>query len=214
MTPEPAPPPRVPGDSVPVTAQRARVAAPLRPMRWWDIPAVAALDEVLFPGETPWTEAMFWGELAAGNRYVVAVDGDPCLAMPGRPTPGRDPAADGSGVILGYAGLAVGPDDADVQTIGVAPAAQRRGVGRALFAELLRLAGERAVHLEVRTDNAAAIALYESEGFTRIGIRRRYYRPSGADAFTMIRPARCRSGIAVAATGGRRRRGVIRDSAR
>jgi ribosomal-protein-alanine N-acetyltransferase len=46
------------------------------------------------------------------------------------------------------------------------------------------------VHLEVRTDNTPAIALYDSEGFTRIGVRRRYYRPSGADAYTMLRPAR------------------------
>jgi ribosomal-protein-alanine N-acetyltransferase len=41
----------------------------------------------------------------------------------------------------------------------------------------------------VRTDNTPAIALYESEGFTRIGLRRRYYQPSGADAYTMLRPA-------------------------
>ena len=39
--------------------------------------------------------------------------------------------------------------------------------------------------LEVRTDNAAAIALYESVGFTRVGVRKRYYRVSGADAYTM-----------------------------
>jgi ribosomal-protein-alanine N-acetyltransferase len=44
------------------------------------------------------------------------------------------------------------------------------------------------VLLEVRTDNTPAIALYESEGFTIVGIRRRYYRPSGADAYTMARP--------------------------
>jgi len=42
--------------------------------------------------------------------------------------------------------------------------------------------------LEVRTDNDAAIGLYASEGFTRVGIRRRYYQPSGADAYTMARP--------------------------
>ena len=42
--------------------------------------------------------------------------------------------------------------------------------------------------LEVRTDNEAAIGLYESEGFVRLGVRRRYYQPSGADAYTMARP--------------------------
>ncbi|EUA07381.1 putative ribosomal-protein-alanine acetyltransferase, RimI [Mycobacterium xenopi 4042] len=43
------------------------------------------------------------------------------------------------------------------------------------------------VYLEVRTDNAAAIALYRSAGFVNVGLRRRYYRVSGADAYTMRR---------------------------
>ena len=46
------------------------------------------------------------------------------------------------------------------------------------------------MYLEVRTDNAAAIALYESAGFVNVGLRKRYYRVSGADAYTMQRPAR------------------------
>jgi ribosomal-protein-alanine N-acetyltransferase len=41
----------------------------------------------------------------------------------------------------------------------------------------------------VRTDNVAAIAMYESAGFTKLGIRKRYYRVSGADAYTMRRLA-------------------------
>jgi ribosomal-protein-alanine N-acetyltransferase len=153
----------------PSPAAAAHGVTLIRPMRWWDIPAVAALESVLFPGDSPWTEAMFWSELAAGHHYVVACDA--------------------GSVILGYAGLATGPDDADVQTIGVAPAAQGRGIGRRLLRDLLDAAGDRAVHLEVRTDNAAAIALYESEAFTRIGRRRHYYQPSGADAYAMLRPA-------------------------
>ncbi|MEO7126624.1 MAG: ribosomal protein S18-alanine N-acetyltransferase [Nakamurella sp.] len=167
----------------------------IEPMRWWHIPRAAELETVLFPVDSPWTAAMFWAELAAGHHYIVASRAIARRAV------ARGVAADGSGpdgpaesteqdsVILGYAGLAVGLDDADVQTIGVAPAAQSRGIGRALFNELLRAAGGQPVHLEVRTDNAAAIALYESEGFQRIGLRRRYYQPSGADAYLMLRPA-------------------------
>lgn len=139
-------------------------------MRWWDIPAVAALERVLFPTDSPWTEQMFWSELAAGHRYLVV--------------------RGGGGVIVGYAGLARGPDDAEVQTIGVHPDWQGRGLGRALLRDQLAAAGGRAVHLEVRTDNAAALTLYESEGFVRVGVRRRYYQPSGADAYTMTRPGR------------------------
>jgi len=57
-----------------------------------------------------------------------------------------------------------------------------------LLRQLLSVAGSRRVLLEVRTDNDAAIALYAAEGFTVLGTRRRYYQPSGADAYTMARP--------------------------
>jgi ribosomal-protein-alanine N-acetyltransferase len=71
----------------------------------------------------------------------------------------------------------------------VDPEHQRRGIGRALLQAILDHAEGATVFLEVRTDNDSAIRLYRSEGFDVIGIRRRYYRPSGADAFTMRRQA-------------------------
>jgi ribosomal-protein-alanine N-acetyltransferase len=72
-----------------------------------------------------------------------------------------------------------------VHTVAVDPAHQGHGIGRALLRALLALAGSVTVFLEVRTDNEMAIALYRSEGFAVVGTRRGYYRPSGADAFTM-----------------------------
>ena len=141
-------------------------------MRWWDIEPVTALERELFTGDSPWTAGMFWAELAAGHHYVVH----------------RGVGRDGRPEVVGYAGLAIGLDNADVQTIGVTRSVQGRGIGRALLHDLLRAAGDRPVMLEVRTDNIPAITLYESEGFARFGIRRRYYQPSGADAFTMRRP--------------------------
>ena len=64
----------------------------------------------------------------------------------------------------------------------------RASVGE-LLTRLLEFAAGGAVYLEVRTDNAAAIGMYESAGFVNIGLRKRYYRASGADAYTMQRPA-------------------------
>ena len=58
-----------------------------------------------------------------------------------------------------------------------------------MLAELLKFADGGAVYLEVRTDNEPAIALYRSTGFEQVGLRRRYYRVSGADAYTMRREA-------------------------
>jgi len=94
---------------------------------------------------------------------------------------------------VGYAGLAfvAGPPfaEAEIHTVGVDPSYQRRGIGRELLRGLLAVAdAERAtVFLEVRTDNEAARSMYEDEGFAVVGLRKRYYRPSGADAHTMRR---------------------------
>ncbi len=132
-----------------------------------DIPALVDLEEILFPGDAPWSWEMFASELEVGNHYVVHRDSD--------------------GVIDGYAGLAIIGDEAEVHTIGVRPDAQGHGLGRKLLRQLMSVADDRRLLLEVRTDNAAAIALYASEGFTTLGVRRRYYH-SGADAYTMARP--------------------------
>jgi ribosomal-protein-alanine N-acetyltransferase len=140
-----------------------------------DLARCAELETILFPGDDPWRESAFQTELAAGHYYVGAYT---------------------DGGLVGYAGLSVrgrrGDAEANVHTIGVDPAWQGHGVGRALLRSLLARADEFAapVYLEVRTDNTAAIGLYEAHGFTRIGMRRRYYWPSGADAYTMARPAR------------------------
>jgi [ribosomal protein S18]-alanine N-acetyltransferase len=140
-----------------------------------DAARCAELERLLFPGDDPWSERAFTDELRAGHPYLAARDGD---------------------LLVGYAGLAfvAGPPraEAEIHTIGVDPAHQRRGIGRALLHGLLAVADEvgATVFLEVRTDNDAARALYEAEGFTVVGLRKRYYRPSGADAHTMRREAR------------------------
>lgn len=139
-----------------------------------DLLRLEELEKVLFPGESPWTRAMFEYELGLEHTwYVCGVEKH-------------------TGEVIGYAGLArMGPEwepEFEVHTIGVDPRWQGRGVGRALLEALLaRACGP--VYLEVRTDNAPAIALYERYGFVKIGIRKRYYQPSGADAFTMRREA-------------------------
>ena len=135
----------------------------------------AALEQVLFPGDEPWSAAAFREELRAGHTYLAArIDGQ----------------------LVGYGGIAVvgsPPEaEAEIHTIGVDPARQGRGIGRTLLRGLLAAADalHATVFLEVRTDNEAARTLYESEGFAVVGLRRRYYRPSGADAHTMRREPR------------------------
>jgi ribosomal-protein-alanine N-acetyltransferase len=52
-------------------------------------------------------------------------------------------------------------------------AAARKGASRAL--------------LEVRAGNREAVALYESLGFRRLGLRREYYREPLEDALVLVR---------------------------
>ncbi|SDS65342.1 Ribosomal protein S18 acetylase RimI [Brevibacterium siliguriense] len=60
----------------------------------------------------------------------------------------------------------------DIEKVAVAPEAQGRGVGKGLMEALIRAAhrrGTEVITLDLRGDNAAAIGLYESLGFTRYG---------------------------------------------
>ncbi|HEX7039001.1 MAG TPA: GNAT family N-acetyltransferase [Trueperaceae bacterium] len=74
-----------------------------------------------------------------------------------------------------------------VLTLAVAPAQRRRGVGRSLMRrsyDWCRRVGVLKVSLNVRAGNAAAIALYESEGFVVEGRERGQVRlRPGRDEF-------------------------------
>lgn len=152
-----------------VSAEPACGTVRLEPMRWWHIAELAPLERVLF-GPECWSEALFWSELAQRDtrHFLVALADDE---------------------VVGYAGLCDYPDEAWVQTMAVAPAAQGQGIGAQLLTALLAEAarrGQRAVSLEVRSDNARAQRLYERHGFTRTGVRRGYY-PGGVDALVLTR---------------------------
>lgn len=140
-----------------------------------DAPRCAELERVLFPGDDPWPVAAFRSELAARHTTYLAARRD--------------------GRLVGYAGVALlgpaGDREAEVHTIGVDPACQGLGVGRALLRGLLEVVDAEGAtcFLDVRTDNEPALGLYRAHGFDVAGLRRRYYKPSNADAYLMVRPA-------------------------
>lgn len=138
-----------------------------------DAERCAELEAQLFDGDDPWPASAFNRELASKHNHYVA--------------------ARTNGTLVGYAGISrLGrkpPFEYEVHTIGVDQAYQGQGIGRRLLDELLKFADGGVVYLEVRTDNEVAIALYRGRGFEQVGLRRRYYRVSGADAYTMRREA-------------------------
>ena len=140
------------------------------PLRHEDVARCALIERELFAGDDPWSEQAFHSELDSGNFYVGAYS---------------------DGQLIGYAGLGLTDFESSVHTLAVDRDFQGGGVGKTLLRALLARADESGlpVFLEVRTDNARAIALYLAHGFEHLGLRRRYYQPSGADAYTMGRPA-------------------------
>lgn len=82
------------------------------------------------------------------------------------------------GDLVGFILLRAVADEAEVITLAVLPAFQRKGVASKLltFAQIhLKEAGINHIYLEVREDNLPAIQAYKAFGFVKTGIRPDYY---------------------------------------
>ncbi|WP_292607527.1 ribosomal protein S18-alanine N-acetyltransferase [Nocardioides sp. REDSEA-S30_B4] len=92
-----------------------------------------------------------------------------------------------AGAVVGHAVVSVVVDVAELQRIAVSTSARRCGVASALLEECVALArsgrADRML-LEVREDNASALAFYAARGFTEVDRRPRYYR-DGTTAVVM-----------------------------
>ena len=85
------------------------------------------------------------------------------------------------------AGQMVG-DICELESIAVTPIHRRSGVATALLAALVAWAGQHGaskVQLEFRSANNSAIGFYENAGFSRDGLRLRYYHDPEDDAVLM-----------------------------
>ena len=131
----------------------------IRDMGFDDVAAVAALELESYP--FPWSDAIFRDCLRVGY-YCCVVELDH--------------------VLIGYAVMSNGAGEAHVLNLCIAEAWRERGIGGNLLAHLLEFArgiGVREVFLEVRPSNTGAIRLYQSQGFSQIGVRRGYYQAVG-----------------------------------
>jgi [ribosomal protein S18]-alanine N-acetyltransferase len=137
-----------------------------------DLAGVVALERSV-------AEAPHWGE----GEYAAIVDGGVvrrCLLI-----------AEAEGRLVGFAvGKVVGSgaELGEMESVVVAEAARRGGVGRALCAGVVawcREEGAGVVELEVRAGSGGAIALYEGLGFVGVGRRRGYYGEPVEDAVMM-----------------------------
>jgi ribosomal-protein-alanine N-acetyltransferase len=87
--------------------------------------------------------------------------------------------AEQDGAVVGYAVASFAGDIAELQRIGVTSSSRRTGIATALHAEVVAQApatGANRLLLEVRDDNAGALAFYAGCGFVEIDRRPHYYR--------------------------------------
>jgi len=148
-----------------------KVASRIVPMRVDHIDALMPYEREMF-GSEAWTASGYRTELAdIARRYYLAAEDD-----------------DGS--LVGWAGVMVIGQSAEILTVGVVPSHRRRGFARQLLDGLLEEARSRAAieaFLEVRVDNDTARAMYAAEGFAEVGIRPGYYDLGRVDAVVMRR---------------------------
>ena len=136
-------------------------------MTYDDVPQVAAIERQCFPD--PWSERMLREHL----------DNQCAAALVAR---GED------GTILGYGGLLVVLDEGYITNVAVRPEHRRQGIGSDLlnvFENFARGNQLAFLTLEVRSSNAAAIALYQKAGYEEAGRRRGYYAHPREDAVIM-----------------------------
>lgn len=140
----------------------------VRPATAADVPAVAALERDNL-GSDAWPEGLV-AEGIAGNLPTVSYL-----------------VAEADGEIVGHAVASVVADIAELQRIAVDPAYRRTGLASELLDAVVaaaRTGGADRLLLEVREDNAGALAFYAAHGFVEVDRRRRYYR-DGATAVVM-----------------------------
>lgn len=89
------------------------------------------------------------------------------------------------GVLVAYAAFSVIAGEMELMNIATHPFHRRKGLGKRLLAEVLRLCRAEGVSegfLEVRRSNTGAIDLYRKFGFMQTGTRKNYYPDNNEDA--------------------------------
>ena len=81
--------------------------------------------------------------------------------------------------IIGFAGIKILLDEADIMNIVTKKCYRNQGIGTLLLKNLISISRNLNLHslsLEVNEENKTAIHLYENLGFKNIGIRKNYYK--------------------------------------
>lgn len=133
-----------------------------------DVQAVHKIELASFP--TPWTLDSFYYEMTENQfaHYLVAEDD--------------------KGEIIGFCGIWLVIDAAQITNVAVVQSVRGQGIGETLMREAMRVAKEAnmdVMSLEVRVTNTVAQNLYRKLGFQDGGLRKGYYTDNQEDALVM-----------------------------
>lgn len=138
----------------------------IRQMRAGDLFVVADMERRLF--SDPWSVEAFRGGLMSRNQLYLVIDDE--------------------GTIAGYCGIMFVADEAEILNIAVDIPYRRQHLATELLNFVFEIGDENGINLyslEVRENNAPAIALYNSCGFVPVGRRKEYYSNPKEDAILM-----------------------------
>ena len=106
-----------------------------------------------------WSYDVLEEELECDNSYVIVAKAD-------------------ENTIVGFAGLKVILDEADIMNIVVKKDFRHNGIGSVLLENLINYSKDlnlKTITLEVNENNLSAIRLYDKFSFYKLGIRKNYY---------------------------------------
>lgn len=137
-----------------------------------DIDMIADAEELIF--SDPWTDSDI--------LKAISTEGSMCYS------------AVKDGKIIAYIIGRVIPPEGEIYRIATLPDHRGRGVAWRLMdyaVKTERGRGLESLFLEVRKNNAPALALYTSYGFTKVGVRKNYYKNPTDDAIVMLLSSEC-----------------------
>jgi len=141
----------------------------VRPMQESDLSGIMDIESRSY--DFPWTEGIFRDCLRVGY-YCRILERDSMVGA--------------------YGIMSLGAGEAHILNLCVRPELRSQGMGRYMLEHLLAYARGRRTRvavLEVRCSNAPALALYDTMGFHKIGVRKGYYPAFGGreDALVLMR---------------------------
>lgn len=139
-----------------------------RPMKPEDLGGIIEIEKTCFTADA-WSEDDFIYRMNASDWHFINL------------------TLEDEGRVAAYITATVVADEMNIDSVAVAPDYRRKGYASALIDLAIKQAKAAVVMLEVRESNTAAISLYQSLGFEKVGLRKNYYERPVENAVLMTK---------------------------